>query len=800
MKKFILTFTILICSITGFAGDSKIHPYLLSKINQINPGSMIPVYIIFNNHLSLNDFSDISYDTPKKERRKIVIDRLIDFAKRYQMNTTDYLDNQKSRGIELNYEVLWIANVIIANIPAEQIYAISDFENVKMICYDPQYPVEELYDSKQSLPPFIGAFLTESSSPAPQPGITLIKADQVWALGNKGKGVLVANADDGFWWKHPDLVEGVWQNSGEDANHNGKTVIIQSGTNSVFDPEDINGIDDDGNGKIDDFIGWDFSTGNYNITAASHGSGTMGQVIGNGASGTATGVAPEAKCIAMRNAGGESLQWLAFQYAVQMGADVITSSLSFKWYFTPKPDYSMMRLITDMSLAAGVIHTNSTSNDGGSTSAPIPLNISTAGNCPAPWRHPDQLKIGNLSAVIGVGNVNASTDVIVSSSPYGPATWGNWSLWGDYTYPIDAGHKDYPYSRFDPVEIPDSMGLLKPDVSAPGNGTTSTYVSSGTGYAAFSGTSSATPHTAGCVALMLSVNPEMLPADIDKVLELTSVEKGAAGKDPRYGAGRIDALSATTSPKFTVEGINGGSSMLIYNTLIPNDTARELAGIKISTNVNPKVGSLKSLNINVTTNANSTHITSFDLYWDKDRNNIVNAGDIRLKSIPFSNSVLTFDSLKFKFLDTARTILLCAKTTSAASGQSINFLIPDTNSVSAYYVTKPFEENFPLGTITLIGSNNTSNVLSYSLSQNYPNPFNPSTIINYTTAADGIVSLKVFDITGRLVWILVNGFKSRGNYSAEFDITDMNNISSGIYFYTLEAGDFFASGKMTLLK
>ncbi|MBK8551574.1 MAG: S8 family serine peptidase [Ignavibacteria bacterium] len=222
---------------------------------------------------------------------------------------------------------------------------------------------------------------------------------------------------------------------------------------------------------------------------------------------------------------------------------------------------------------------------------------------------------------------------------------------------------DYPYSRVAPVELPDSMGLLKPDVSAPGEGSRSTYVSSGTGYgSAFGGTSSATPHTAGCIALMLSINPEMLPADISKVIELTSVEKGAPGKDPRYGTGRIDALAATTSPKFTVEGVNGGYNLLLNATIIPNDTARELAGIKISTDVLPQVGSLKSLTFELTTGANETQILSFDLYWDKDKNNMINEGDRKLKSVPFSAASITFDSLKFKFLDTARNIILAART------------------------------------------------------------------------------------------------------------------------------------------
>jgi serine protease AprX len=362
---------------------------------------------------------------------------------------------------------------------------------------------------------------------------------------------------------------------GEDANHNGMTIIWGSGTTSAFDAGDINGIDDDGNGKVDDLIGWDFTTGNYNITTASHGSATLGHVIGDGTGGTSTGVSPLAKCILMRNASGYTQQILTFQYALQMGADVVTSSLSFKWYFSPKPDYSLVRLTTDISLAGGMVHANSTSNDGNTVG--IPLNISSAGCNPAPWRHPDQLKIGGLSGVIGVGNVSCSNDIIASTSPYGPTLWGNWALWnsGSWPYTIAAGHSDYPYSRVAPVEVPDSMGLLKPDLSAPGENSTSTYVSSGSGYGTFGGTSSATPHTAGALALMLSINPEMLPADVDRVLELTAIEKGDPGKDYRYGAGRIDALLATTSPACLTEGVNGGSNWLLNQTTPANDTARE---------------------------------------------------------------------------------------------------------------------------------------------------------------------------------------------------------------------------------
>ncbi len=793
MKQIILTVMALFM-VSSLYANPRIHPDLQAKMNSSSPNEKIPLMVVFNNHLTLNDFNDIGYDVPKKERRQIVVDRLMKFSDNSQKNVRSFITAKMTAGQVENYEVLWIVNRIALKTNTDIINQLaSDFSEVIMLTYDPEYPVEQLYDYRKPNIPFLSALVEPQ---AVEPGCVLMNADDCWLLGNKGKGAFVANADDGFWWKHPDLVKGVYQNLGEDANNNGKTIIWGTGTTSTFDPGDINGVDNDGNGKIDDLIGWDFTTNNYNITTASHGSATLGHVVGDGTGGTQTGVAPESKCMVMRNSSGQSQQMAAFQYALQMGADVVTSSLSWKWNMSPKPDYSAMRLATDMSLAGGMVHTNSTSNDGNSYTPP--LNISTAGNCPPPWLHPEQTIRGNLSGVIGVGNVNCLSDVIASSSPWGPTTWGNWPLWGTYTYPIDPSHKDYPYSRVAPIE-PDSVGLKKPDVSAPGESSTSTYVSSGTGYGTFGGTSSATPHTGGAVALMLSINPEMLPRDISKVLELTAVEKGDPGKDYRYGSGRIDVLAATTSPKFTVSGINGPSNMLMNNTLAASDTARELVGLKFVTTVNPQVGSLKLLKFGMTTTATASNITSFDLYFDKDKNNLVSTGDVKLKSLPFTTGPLTFDSIKFKFLDSSRTLILAAKTTSSATGSmTVNLGITDTNQVIAYYTTRPFSTNFPFGTVTGVG--NPEQTLTYSLSQNYPNPFNPTTIISYTIARESFVTLKMYDILGKEVAVLVNSRKTPGNYQVEFDTRDYSNLSSGLYFYKIQAGEFTDIKRMMLVK
>lgn len=95
------------------------------------------------------------------------------------------------------------------------------------------------------------------------------------------------------------------------------------------------------------------------------------------------------------------------------------------------------------------------------------------------------------------------------------------------------------------------------------------------------------------------------------------------------------------------------------------------------------------------------------------------------------------------------------------------------------------------------GIKDRNNVLSFRLDQNYPNPFNPVTTIEYEIPQREFVSLSVFDIRGREVANLVNEEKPGGSYNVKFDAS---NLSTGIYFYRLQAGDFFEVKKLLLLK
>jgi hypothetical protein len=96
-------------------------------------------------------------------------------------------------------------------------------------------------------------------------------------------------------------------------------------------------------------------------------------------------------------------------------------------------------------------------------------------------------------------------------------------------------------------------------------------------------------------------------------------------------------------------------------------------------------------------------------------------------------------------------------------------------------------------------SNDYNTPITFSLNQNYPNPFNPSTTIKYSVPNNTYVTLKVYDICGKEVAALVNSQKSTGNYSVIFN-TNVYNLSSGIYFYKLTAGNKVAIKKLIFIK
>lgn len=110
----------------------------------------------------------------------------------------------------------------------------------------------------------------------------------------------------------------------------------------------------------------------------------------------------------------------------------------------------------------------------------------------------------------------------------------------------------------------------------------------------------------------------------------------------------------------------------------------------------------------------------------------------------------------------------------------------DFAAISTYYLNRGGE-----------GGDGIHSNISFQLSQNYPNPFNPVTNIQFDLPKEGLVTLKVYDVLGREVKNIVNEFKPAGSYIVSFDGSE---LSSGIYFYRLEAGDFIQVKRMILIR
>jgi hypothetical protein len=94
-------------------------------------------------------------------------------------------------------------------------------------------------------------------------------------------------------------------------------------------------------------------------------------------------------------------------------------------------------------------------------------------------------------------------------------------------------------------------------------------------------------------------------------------------------------------------------------------------------------------------------------------------------------------------------------------------------------------------------SNNNNQPNGFTLKQNYPNPFNPTTSIQYQVSSISQVILKVYDVMGSEIAVLVNEEQPTGTYEVEFNAAE---LSSGIYFYKLQAGNFTETKKMLLMK
>jgi serine protease len=269
-----------------------------------------------------------------------------------------------------------------------------------------------------------------------------IDATEAWDVTTGSRDVIIAVIDGGVDYTHPDLADNMWQNPGEIAG---------------------DGIDNDGNGYIDDIFGIDTANGDTDpMDLGGHGThvaGTIGAVGGNGIG--VTGVNHEVSIIACKFLDG--------------GTGSTAGAIECIDY------------LTGLKNAGVDIRASNNSWGGGGFSQALQDSITVAGQA-------------DILFVVAAGNAGTDNDV----APAYPASYDNDSILAVASTNRNDGDSTYSY------------GLESVDIAAPGTSIVSTYLNDG--YASLSGTSMATPHVAGAAALIWSINPSLTALEVKQLL------------------------------------------------------------------------------------------------------------------------------------------------------------------------------------------------------------------------------------------------------------------------------------------
>ncbi len=493
MKRLIFIFTVLILSLSGLVAQPVIDPELEVDMQRLGNEEKTKVVILLSEQSdAMALLRKADYFTSRQEKRQFVIETLKRQAEITQNELIGLLNEMERNGMVDEIQQFWLVNCVSCKANKAAINDLAQHRDIMRIyhCQETQWIFE---NEATPAPRGNGREITEN--------LLQVNAPQAWEQGYMGAGVLIAVIDTGIRLDHADLAGRLWD-GGAEYPHHGYDFYYHDN-----DPSDDWG----------------------------HGTHVAGTICGTGTSGSQTGIAPEATIMALKTFNsdgvGEETHWVAaMQFALEHGADLMNMSLG-----RPQPNAAqklMTRQACDNTLAAGVVVAACAGNIRQMQfMVPVPNNIYTPGDCPPPHLHEDQLvNAGGTSCVICVGAVNYD-NTIASFSSEGPSQWTD-----------VAAYNDYPYTEGSATEI----GLTRPDICAPGVQIKSLDFNTTDGYTLMDGTSMATPLVAGTIALMLSKNHELTPAQIDEILERTAV-KLTEHKSNDFGSGLLDALAAVNA-------------------------------------------------------------------------------------------------------------------------------------------------------------------------------------------------------------------------------------------------------------
>jgi serine protease AprX len=440
--------------------------------------------------IAVKDLPERPSTMPREQRLRATYDALSSTARTSQAPIVRWLRKQG-----VSFRTFTVVNVIAAELTPAQLGRLAARDDVRYLADDPQV--------RNALPGSAAKDACNLSAGVPY-GVDRVNANDVWALGARGQGVVVAGQDTGYDFDHPSLIA---QYRG-----NGPTVV-----------HDYNWHD-----AIHALIAGGSNSCGINLAAPcddnSHGTHTMGTMVGeDDGTGFTVGVAPDAKWIGCRN--------------MEEGDGTPSTYLEcFDWFLAP----------TDLA-----------GNNPDPSKAPHAINNSwgcpTSEGCTsANWAAMDTA-VNNLTAagilvVASAGNSGSSCGSInTPAAMYPNALTVAWTNSGPDNS-LNTG------SSRGPVTV-DGSNRAKPDISAPGSSICSTVP--GTGFSSgFSGTSMAGPHVAGVAALLMSAFPELKndPPAVREFLQQSATPlpqtgtcggtPGSARPNPFTGWGLVNALAA----------------------------------------------------------------------------------------------------------------------------------------------------------------------------------------------------------------------------------------------------------------
>ena len=492
-------FTLIFGAQAGAEPDwwEKVDPFLLAQM-QARPESDANVPIEFLVTMAVQaDLSAAAELEGKLAKGTFVYQELTAVAQETQAPLLAQLNDMGVADVR----PFWITNMV---------WVRSDWDTLAMVAQ--RSDVAKLYANPQIaldvLPPDTETALKETAVSSVEWNISHIGADLAWSAGFTGQGVVIGGQDTGYDWDHPALKNQYRGWNGSTANH----------SYSWHDAIHVNNATCLGNSPepCDDF-------------ASSHGTHTMGTMVGNDLAPTADGW-PSAATNAIGVAPGA--QWIGCRNMNNGNGSPESYSECYEWFVAPYPQGSLDPIA-----------------DADPSKAPHVINNSWG--CP-----PDEgCSPGILESV--VNNVRAAGIVTVhSAGNSGSACSTVDDPAGTYpaSFTVGATDSNDNIASFSSRGPSDFDGGLKPDISAPGVNIRSTLRNGF--YGTSQGTSMAAPHVAGLVALVISANPD-LAGDVDAIeaiLRDTAVPRtsaqGCGGDGPTdvpnhvYGYGRIQAFEA----------------------------------------------------------------------------------------------------------------------------------------------------------------------------------------------------------------------------------------------------------------